>query len=261
MKISQKHIQYILLLLIVVIAVCAYEFGYVKYIEKANQVKEENKALEARINTLTEKESHRDEWNAGIDQFAKDSQTILTKYGPGNTPEKSIMFIRSLEEAAEMTVPSIAFSNDSAIFVSSETDENGNPVVELDSSTLSINYSTTYDGLKKCMDFINSYPERMNVNGFNAAYNHESGQLSGSMVINLYGVKDADHKYVEPTIYGVDLGVDNIFGTYDPNAAQLEAGEANGAETGNPETAETGTEGTETGSTEASSENTETVSE
>ena len=43
MKLSQKHIQYILLLLIVVIGVCAYQFGYVKYIEKANAVKEENK--------------------------------------------------------------------------------------------------------------------------------------------------------------------------------------------------------------------------
>ena len=84
MKITQKHVQYILLILIVVIAACAYQFGYVKFVEKANQVRNENKAIEARIATLNEKESHREEWNAGIVQAEKDSKDLLAKYGPGN---------------------------------------------------------------------------------------------------------------------------------------------------------------------------------
>lgn len=212
MKISQKTIQYILLALIVVIAFCAYQFGYVKFIESANKVKTENKAIEARINDLTDKETHRAEWTEGIDSTDSRIKELLAKYGPGNTPEKSIMFVKSLEEEAGMTVSSIAFNPDTVVFASEDVDENGLPVTELDSTFLSLSYITTYEGLKKCVDYINNYPERMNVSGFDASYDQETGQLSGSMIVNLFGVKDADHKYVAPNVQGVGFGVDNIFG-------------------------------------------------
>ncbi len=217
MKISQKSIQYILLLLIVVIAVCAYQFGYVKYIEKANAVKADNKTIEARISVLNDKETHREEWTTGIEQSERDIRTILKKYGPGNTPQKSIMFVTKLEEAAPMSIANIAFAGNNAFFISSDYDEEGNPKVEMNRSSLSISYNTTYDGLKSCFDFINSYYERMNVNSFNANFNQETGQLSGSMIINLFGVKDQDHVYENPYTGVTTFGTDNIFGTLELN--------------------------------------------
>ncbi len=240
MKISQKHIQYILLLLIVVIAVCAYQFGYVKYIEKANAVKDENKTIEARINELNEKESHRTEWTDAIAQSEKDIKTILAKYGPGNSPEKSIIFVRNLEESAGIQVSNISFNTDSPIFVSSDTDESGNPKVEMDTTYIGLSYATTYDGLKKCMDYINTHPERMNVANFTANFDQETGQLAGNMIINLFSVKDEDHKYQAPVVSGVELGTENIFGTIDLfNLINPETGEPETGETG--ETGELGT--------------------
>jgi len=218
MKISQKHIQYILLLLIVVIAVCAYQFGYVKYIEKANKVKEENKTIEARIDELNSKEANRETWNQQIEQSEKNIKTILSKYGPGNTPQKSIMLVRSLEDASGMQVGTISFNPDTSLFVSSDLDENGNPKVELDTTSIALSYNSTYEGLKAAMDFITSYHERMNVASFSSNFNQENGQLAGNMIINLYGVKDADHRYVDPVVGGIEIGTDNIFGTVDLNA-------------------------------------------
>ena len=217
MRISQKSVQLILLVLIVAIGLCADQFGYVRFIEKANAVKEENKAIEARINELTEKETHREEWNQAIAKTKDDTKAILAKYGPGNTPEKSVMFVRALEDAAGMQVGTIGFNPDSVLFVSSDLDENGNPAVEIDSTYISLSYNTTYDGLKECMKYINNYPERMNVQSFTSNFNQENGQLAGNMIINLFGVKDADHKYLEPSIGGVETGTDNIFGTVDVN--------------------------------------------
>ncbi|MCR5685588.1 MAG: hypothetical protein K6G81_09255 [Lachnospiraceae bacterium] len=216
MQITQKHIQYILLILIVAIGFCAYQFGYVKYMEKAKAIKAEADGIQARINELNEKESHREEWTAVVEQSDNEIRKILAKYGSGNTPEKSIMFIRKLEDAAEMTIPNLSFNSDSSIFVSSDADEEGNPKVTMNTTSLGIAFSTTYDGLKKCMDYINTYYERMNVANFTANYNQESGQISGNMIINLYSVQDADHKYEEPTVAGIDLGTENIFGTFSP---------------------------------------------
>ncbi|MBO4415259.1 MAG: hypothetical protein J5824_04665 [Lachnospiraceae bacterium] len=241
MKISQKHIQYILLLLIVVIAVCAYQFGYVKYIEKANAVKEENKQIEARINELNSKEANRETWNQQIEQSEKDIKTILSKYGPGNTPQKSIMLVRSLEDTSGMQVGTIAFNPDTPLFISNDLDENGNPKVELDATSIAISYNTTYEGLKAAMDFITSYRERMNVESFSTNFNQENGQLAGNMIINLYGVKDANHVYTEPVVGGIEIGTDNIFGTVDLNAiidaltGEIINGEGGEGEGGAPE--------------------------
>ena len=251
MKISQKTIQYILLALIVVIAFCAYQFGYVKFIESANKVKNENKAIEARISELNDKETHRAEWTEGINSSDGKIKEVLAKYGPGNTPEKGIMFIRSLEDAAGMQIPSVSFNPDTVVYLSEDYDEEGNPKVEMDSSFLSISYATSYEGLKKCFDYINAYPERMNVSGFNASYNQETGQLAGNMVINLFGVKDADHIYQAPSVPGVSIGTDTIFGdveidhgpsdtaTYVPES-EINDNETGDAETGNTETGNTG---------------------
>ena len=103
------------------------------------------------------------------------------------------------------------------IFASNDVDENGNPTIEMNSSFISIAYNTTYEGLKECMNYITSYKERMNVQSFSSNFNQENGQLTGNMIINLYGVKDADHKYSAPVIGGIEIGTDNIFGTVDLN--------------------------------------------
>ncbi len=255
MKITQKHIQYILLLLIVAIAFSAYYFGYLGYIDKANKIRQSNKTIEARIGELTEKESHRDEWNEGIVSSDKAIKETLAKYGPGNTPEKSIMFIKGLEEETGMYVPSIAFSNDSVIYSSNEVDENGNPILEMSSSLLTINYSATYDGLKQVMDYINNYTERMNVSGFSASYNQENGQLAGNMVINLFGVKDKDHQYTDPVIYGVETGIDNIFGTIELPEENNITGNSESATAQNNQPETTENENSESGSNENNTEN------
>ena len=217
MQISQKSIQYVLLLLILAIGICAYEFGYVKYIEKAASVKDECKQIEAQIAELNEKEASRAQWEEGIAESEQKISEILAKYGAGNTPEKSIMFVRGLEKATSATIPNVSFNTDNVIFVSPDVDENGNPKVEMDSTYIAISYNTTYNGLKRIMDYINTYKERMNVNSFSANYNQENGQLAGNMIINLYSVKDADHEYTDPAVPGVKLGTDNIFGTIDWN--------------------------------------------
>lgn len=249
MRITQKHIQYLLLLLIVVIGFCAYQFGYVKFVEEANKVKTENKAIEARIDELTDKETHRSEWSDAIAKTDDNIKELLAKYGPGNTPQKTIVFAKDLEEAADMEISSLSFNPDVAIYVSEDTDEEGNPRVEMDSSYISLNYSTNYDGLKKCMDYITGYPERMNVTGFTASVNQEDGKIAGNMIINLYGVKDANHEYVDPVITDVTLGVNNIFGsgyTFDTETNEGGEGENGEGETGEGEG--------ETGEGETSSE-------
>ena len=213
-KLTKSQLQLILILLMVAIVAGAYRFGYVAYQDKTTTVQNENQQLKLRVAELEQKMENKAMYTEGIATSSERMKEILSKYGPGNTPEKSIVFVGDLEESADMTVSTIAFNPDTSIYASSELKEDGSSKITAYTTQLSLSYETTYDGLKKGMDFINLYPERMNVESFTAVYNQETGGLTGSMIMNLYSVNTSETKYIPPTVSGVEIGTDNIFGTY-----------------------------------------------
>ena len=213
-KKNQKRIVYVLLLLIVVIAGVAYYYGYMKYVDMAKAAKTEARNIQKRIDVLNEKIAMRPLYEEAIVDAKASIDAVTEKYGPGNTAEKDIMFVRDLELETGGSVSSASFTDDAIAFVSSGTDENGQPTVAAYTSALIVNYEMSYEGLKKAMEYITSYPERMTVETFTTAVNEETGLLTGSITMNLYSMQTADKTYKEPDITNIIIGTDNIFGAY-----------------------------------------------
>ncbi len=211
MKLSEKNIQLILILAIVVIAFLAYQFGYVTFKGKADKLSLDNKLTQARILELTNKEAQRSTYVETINGAGEKINEILGKYGPIGSKEKTIMFINRLENDVKASVPSIGFGGDETIYTSTQSDENGLPVIQGYRKQITVEYSCQYANMKKLFAFVNGYPERTNIDSFTMMYNQETGGVSGSMVINQYAVDDANHIYEEPSVTGVPLGKDNIF--------------------------------------------------
>lgn len=211
MKITQKSLQYILLLLVLVILVVAYRFGFVEYNDKTEVVERENKVLQARIVELTDKLNNVGSFEEGAATAVAKKNEILGRYGAGNTAEKSIMFVTKLEAASKAKISSVSFAEDELFYSSTAFDENGFPTISGYRTDITINFVVTYDGMKKMFDFIHDYEERMNVQSFNASYDQETGDISGSMIINLYSIADAEHEYVDPSVPGIATGKPNIF--------------------------------------------------
>jgi cell division protein FtsL len=78
---------------------------------------------------------------------------------------------------------------------------------------VSIDFKVNYEGLRKCIDYINSYPEHMNIKELSIVYDMETGNLSGTMQINMYQLIDTGREEEEPVIAGVTIGNQNLFGT------------------------------------------------
>lgn len=208
---TTKYIQMILLVLIVMIALGAYRFGYIEYMEKAEKVKAETDAIENQIAVLEEKETHRAEYEQAISTAGADVEEIISRYGTGNSPEKSIVFAADTEEAAHTTISNVSLTEGSVFAVFADptgADAEGYTAVK---SQMNISFETDYDGFKALTDRINSYPERMTINSLTASYDLETLHVYGDMVVNLYAITGGDREYKAPFVSGVSIGTDNIF--------------------------------------------------
>lgn len=81
--------------------------------------------------------------------------------------------------------------------------------------TMNLSYQTTYDGLKKGIDFINKNDNKMNISDITAAFDNTTGNLTGTMTIIKYALDGTGKTFENVIIDGVQLGTENIFGTFE----------------------------------------------
>lgn len=222
MKFNQKYLEIALIFVIVVIGYAAYSFGYQSYVDKANKVEAQCKTVQDRINVLNEKIAKKDMFEEGIAKADSFSNIIFEKYGPGNSIEKSIMLVVDMCNTTGTTINTLNLGEQMQVFQSTAVRDGGAPKTRLYNQKLTVSINNSYTGVKRLFDYINNYPERMNVENFTLAYDKATGNLSGSMIINLYAVSDANHQYVAPVIENIELGNPNIFKSYEPAPVLLD---------------------------------------
>lgn len=237
------------LVVAILIVAAAYKFFYLEDMKKADAVQAEIGSLQTRLSELNEKNANRVLYEDGIAESQSIIDAVLALYGPGNTPEKTIMMIVDLCNKTGISVSSITFIGDKIVYSSvdeSETEVKGSETVVYETrskgediggsrvfqSGVSLNISSGYTQLKKLTDYINSYPERMNAESFSVKFDSENGRLNVSMRVNMYSVVDKNHTYEAPVIENIELSNDNIFKTLEPvtedEAEEEENGEGNG---------------------------------
>lgn len=212
-NINSKQLRVIVVVLALLIAFIGYEIGTIQFIDKTGAVEEENAVLEVQYNELLNKVSMQNSYDTTIKECEETMNDIKGKYGPGVTPMSSIRFSIDMEKYAQVFFSNIGFGSSTNIFSSTEVPSADGTGVYVYNNPLTISYRSSYQGLKDMMDFINSQPERMNVESISASFDSESGNLMGQMIINQYSMIGTDRIYIHPTFYDVLIGTSNIFGT------------------------------------------------
>ncbi|MBQ9766477.1 MAG: hypothetical protein IJW37_00020 [Lachnospiraceae bacterium] len=229
-----KEIQKFLLMLVLVVlmAVVAVVYLYLPLVEEKNAMVEENVALNTRWIELQNMARNTEVYKAEINASKEKINEVLSRYGAGNTPEKSIVFVNRLETEVGVEISNASFSTPATLATAEipmiQDLEDGSynvhySNINLLTETLSMSYSCSYDQLKTMVDFINSYkykknknmeegePERMNIQSITIAYDNETGKLTGNLVLNLYAVTGTDRVYEAPEVEDIRLGETNIF--------------------------------------------------
>lgn len=212
-KIDPKQLRILLLVLMLLILFCAYQFGYVQLNDKTSELEAENQVLQQRYDELSNQVAMEGVYDSQVEAYTTQMKEIIDQYGAGNTPEKSTKFLIDMCEITGMEIPTVSFSNDEQFFSSTTVPSTDGLGVYAYRNILSINYKATYQALKDCMSYIEQYPEKMNVASLSATFDQETGNLSGVIVINQYAMIGNGKIYEEPVLGDIPLGTESIFGT------------------------------------------------
>ncbi len=80
-------------------------------------------------------------------------------------------------------------------------------------STITMNFTTNYEGFQRLVDYINNYPDKTVIDSVSVSADSTTGLLSGSLVIKRYALNGTGKLYEAPVIEDISIGTDNIFGT------------------------------------------------
>lgn len=217
---SDLKVFFVVFVLVILAAVLAYFYLYMPKVEERDALLRENYELESRLIELKNMAVDEDVFVKGINDSRDSIQQVLNNYSAGNTPEKSIMMINSLEKQIGIKLPNLSFSEPRTVTTVEmpmvSQNEEGKYVtsyykVSLLQENLTTSYECDYEQLKKLIDFVNDYPERMNIESITMAYDSTTGGLKGNLVLNLYAVTGTGKEYTAPDISGLSMGVGNIF--------------------------------------------------
>jgi hypothetical protein len=234
-KLSEREKNLLFILLIFIILFCSYQFGYMKLTGKIDTLSSENLELSVKLNDLKQKDVAKEKFIEETDKMLADTQDMFNHLATSMTQDKNTIFVTKLEKEADMIVSAISFGDITHIYDSNRvmdntTDQtanetsNGSDTTDMTAegkglkgyqSSITINYQTNYGGLKKAIDFINNYHEKMRIQSITAAFDSTTGNLTGTITIDLFMVSGEGREAELFDIYGIDLGTDNIFGTFE----------------------------------------------
>ncbi len=212
-KINPKTIRLFILLLMLVIAVGAFRFGYMNFNQKTETEKTANDALNAQYLELFTKIQNMETYQTETEEAKQEIADIFDRYSVKNTPEKTLMVLIGMEDKADIKISSITFGSEAQDFAMVNVPADYSAGITGYSSSIAISFSCSYASFSKALQYVRDYPEHMSVASANASFDSETGLLSGTMQITLYSLTGTGKEYIAPVVGNISIGKDNIFGT------------------------------------------------
>ena len=190
--------------------------------ESIKGLKVEIADLQATYDDLCEKEKHKDEYIAATAEYNKQFEEELTIYPADLNQETTVMFLKGVEEEQEFKNVSVSLPRPSTFYILGQgssadgavVDEEDSEQYVVETTTYTISYNGSYDGLKEYLDYIASYKYRMNLSQVDIAYDGEADQpvkqCSGTVMLNAYSISGPNRTPDKPDV-SVKEGKEVIF--------------------------------------------------
>lgn len=229
-KISDSELRLILLLLSVLLIAVAYFLVYNRSVTAAQELEAQNDIDSATVTRLESMIAVRAQVEAETEELRQSIRDIIAKYPADLTTEKAIAVLQNIEDYTGMDVPNVSFMMNNLLMNFTYPAEDTNIPPTGYYASLSMTYSASYADFKRMLAYISLLPDRMTAPTVSVSYDQVTDLVSGSITMNLYYLQDTGREYEAPLIYGIDKGVESIFGAGDGIVPNVEDAEDEGDE-------------------------------
>ncbi len=229
-KISDGQKRFIICAIGIGIFAISYVYLYMRFQELTSVVNSDTNILKQQISERQDQIEKKDKTEQEIIELKQQKADLINQYPVYLAKEDNFMFVEKLQDNLKVKITSISPS-DSTVFYETQipvVQTEGQAETEYDpslaisseymtglQSTISLSFQTTYGGLKKLVNYMNTYPEKTVINDISVSYDNTTGNLSGSLNISRYSLTGTGKIYEPPYISDISIGTDNIFGTID----------------------------------------------
>ena len=158
MKVSKKELYLLLALVGVIVAVCAWQFGFKKITEKTDVLLAETEVLESEVRHYMAIKDNIEVYQQGIEESTTKIAGVLNEFPVNVLSEDAFMLGRELEKNVSDTfVSSLSMGTNVNVYTATShpVEPTTIPVsYALYKTDLSLAYTTTYSGVKDIFDYI-----------------------------------------------------------------------------------------------------------
>lgn len=215
MKIGSKEKNLIIGLLGILIVAGVWMFVASPMKEKTTALQAENESLKVTKDEYEAINAQKAVYEQGIVDLTTEREELLENYPAGITKEDEIMYWANMERtnSATLALSDIAMSPWEEVFVDGYTPSEGEGASQLHlyKAPVSYTYNATYDGVKAMVAYVFAQNDKKSIESVNISFDESTGNLTGSMNMNMFYMNGTDKEYVPYTIPTVPTGVENVF--------------------------------------------------
>ena len=221
MKLGSKEKNFIKGLIGIVLAVLVWMFVASPINDKKEALVAENAELKVKKEEYEAVNAQKAKYEEGMTALQTEREELLESYPAGMITEDRIMYWANMERAnaGQLALENIAMSSLQEVFAEQqetaegegESEEEGATQLHLYKAPVNYTFKSTYDGLKGMVDYVFAQNDKKSIEGLTAEYNVETGNIEGTLDMNMYYMVGTGKDHVPATIPSVPTGVANPY--------------------------------------------------
>ena len=219
MKLSDRDLKLLVLLLIAVVIVCPIFFLIRPFNDKIASTEQHITQLKEREDFLAKLDANRAFYNSSIELLGTERSKIVENFATGLIDENNVFFLADTEKeiGIAFTTLNFAYAEPTPISESTVDPATGEVVDGLTALTslTTVEYICEYENMKDFLQYIldtDKKNQRMVLTSFSADLDEETGKIKGVFILNQYAVTGEGRELKPVSAENIDYGVDDVFG-------------------------------------------------
>jgi hypothetical protein len=219
MKLSDRDLKLLVLVLIAAVIVCPIFFLIKPFNEKIDSTNQHISQLKEREDFLAKLDANRAFYNSSIELLANERSKIVENFATGLIDENNVFFLAETEDkiGIALTTLNFAYAEPTPISEDSYDAATGEVIEGLTALTSlsTVEYICEYENMKDFLQYIldmDKKNQRMVLTSFSADQDDETGKIKGVFILNQYAVTGEGRELKPVTAESIPYGVDNVFG-------------------------------------------------